>query len=417
MSMKNSIMNKKIVVIGAGAAGMLAAAVAAENGADVTVLEKNARPGRKLNITGKGRCNVTNDCDVDGLLRNMTKNARFMYSSFSAFSPQDMMRLLETLGVQVKTERGARVFPCSDKASDVTDALVTYMRRGGVRIKTCEADGIVMTDDAVSGVRTVHGQVISCDAVILATGGISYPLTGSTGDGYRMARECGHTVTPLDGSLVPLVADPELCRKAQGLTLKNVTLTAYDERGKEVFSELGEMMFTHFGVTGPLVLSASAHMREFGKRKYYISIDLKPGLTHEKLEERLLRDMEEKKNKDITNLLRGLLPASIIPMILHKADVSGNVKVNSLTREMRGRLRNTLKALRFDVSGKRPVAEAVVTSGGISTSEINPKTMESKIVHGLYFAGEIIDVDAYTGGFNLQIAWSSAYAAGRYAAL
>ncbi len=410
-------MNKKVVVIGAGAAGLLAAAVAAENGADVTVIEKNARPGRKLNITGKGRCNITNNCDIDGLMQNIPRNARFMYSAFSSFSPQDMMNLLESQGVAVKTERGSRVFPVSDRASDVTDALVSYMRRAGARIKKGDAAEIEIRDGAVSKVILKNGEFIPADAVILATGGLSYPLTGSTGDGYKMARECGHTVTETTGSLVPLVAEPAVCRKAQGLTLKNVTLTAYDDRGREIFSELGEMMFTHFGITGPLVLSASAHMREFEKRKYHVCIDLKPGLSHEKLEARLLRDIDEKKNKDMINLLRGLLPASIIPIILAKADVAGDVKANSLTREMRARLRDTMKSLRLDISEKRPVEEAVITSGGVLTSEINPKTMESKLAGGLYFAGEILDVDAYTGGFNLQIAWSSAYAAGTHSAI
>lgn len=408
-------MNKKVIVIGAGAAGLLAAGVASRNGADVTVLEKNPYAGKKLNITGKGRCNVTNNCGLDELLSNIPQNARFMYSAFSAFSPQDMMALLEDLGVKLKTERGFRVFPESDNAREITDALVKYVKSGGAKIEQDTVLEVMVSEGAVCGVRTQRGERM-CDAVIVATGGISYPLTGSTGDGYEFARLCGHTIREPQGSLVPLMAEERLCKSAQGLTLKNVTLTAKDEKGTVLFSELGEMMFTHFGITGPLVLSASAHMRDFENKKYYVSIDLKPGLSPEKLEERILRDVEEKKNKDIHNLLRGLLPARMIPIVLDKSGITGDVKANSLTREMRKNLRDTLKALIISIDGKRPISEAIITSGGVSVREITPKTMESKITKGLYFAGEVLDVDAYTGGFNLQIAWSSAYCAGAYAA-
>ncbi len=408
-------MSKKVIVIGAGAAGLLAAGFAGKSGAEVLVLEKNPQPGKKLNITGKGRCNVTNNCGFSELLENIPQNPRFMYSAFSAFSPQDMMQLLEDLGVRLKTERGFRVFPESDNAREVTDALVRFARQNGAMIKQETVCGILTANGAVAAVKTERGEY-PCDAVIVATGGVSYPLTGSTGDGYRFAEACGHTIRQPQGSLVPLVGESELCKSAQGLTLKNVTLTARNEKGDALFSELGEMLFTHFGLSGPLVLSASAHMRDFEKEKYHVLIDLKPGLTHEKLEERILRDIEEKKNKDIHNLLRGLLPSGIIPIVLRKSGIDGSVKANSLTREMRRVLRDTLKALRIDIDGKRPMSEAIITSGGVNVREINPKTMESKITRGLFFAGEVIDVDAYTGGFNLQIAWSTAFSAGTYSA-
>lgn len=404
-------MNKNVIVIGAGAAGLLAGATAGKSGADVIVFEKNPEPGKKLNITGKGRCNVTNNCDFNELLVNIPQNPRFMYSAFSAFSPQDVMALFESLGVMLKTERGYRVFPESDNAREITDALVRHLKKNGGRIKRETVTDIIVQDGAVRGVKTEYAYHM-CDAVIIATGGVSYPLTGSTGDGYKFAESCGHTVRPPQGSLVPLVGEGRLCKSAQGLTLKNVTLTAKNDKGSVLFSELGEMMFTHFGITGPLVLSASAHMRDFENEKYHVVIDLKPGLSPEKLEERILRDIEEKKNKDISNLLRGLLPARMIAIVLKKAGIDGEIKANSMTREMRRALRDTLKALRIDIDGKRPINEAIITSGGVNVREINPKTMESKLTSGLFFAGEVLDVDAYTGGFNLQIAWSSAYAAG-----
>lgn len=415
MSMKKQIMSKKVIVIGAGAAGLLAAGVAANAGAEVTVFEKNPAPGKKLNITGKGRCNITNNCDLNELMANIPKNGRFLYSAFSAFSPQDMMELLNSMGVMLKTERGYRVFPESDSAREVTDALFRYMKAEGAKLSQATVTEIVSENGAVCGV-CANGKRYACDAVIVATGGVSYPLTGSTGDGYEFARKCGHSIIAPQGSLVPLVGEERLCKSAQGVTLKNVTLTAFNSKGKAIFSELGEMLFTHFGVSGPLVLSASAHMRDFENDKYHICIDLKPGLTPEKLEDRLLRDIEEKKNKDMANLLRGLLPSGMIPIVLAKSGISGDVKANSLTREMRKKLRDTLKALRIDIDGKRPIEEAIITSGGVDVREISPKTMESKIMQGLFFAGEVLDVDAYTGGFNLQIAWSSAYLAGTYAA-
>ncbi len=405
-------MVRNVVVVGAGAAGLFAAGIAAEAGASVTVFEKNPYPGKKLNITGKGRCNVTNNCDFDELMANIPQNPRFMYSAFSAFTPQDMMAFLEKEGVELKTERGGRVFPVSDRARDITDALYAFAKRNGAKFKTAKVEELIIENEAVCGVRTAL-ETVSCDAVIVATGGASYPLTGSTGDGYRFAESVGHTVVSPRGSLVPLCAERELCRTAQGLTLKNVVLSAFNEKGKQLFSEIGEMLFTHFGMSGPLVLSASAHMRDFEKERYYVTIDLKPGLTPEKLEERILRDIEEKKNKDLANILRGLLPSGMIPIVLKKSGIDASVKGNSLTREMRRNLRDTLKSLKFDIDEKRPIEEAIITSGGVNVREINPKTMESKKISGLYFAGEVLDVDAYTGGFNLQIAWSSAYVAGK----
>lgn len=416
--MKSLTMNNddRIVVIGAGAAGLMTACAASELGADVVVIDKNKFPGRKLNITGKGRCNVTNNCDTETLIANIPRNPRFMYGAFSMFSPQDMMAYLEKLGVPLKTERGNRVFPVSDKASDVTNALFSHMKACGARFISDTVTAVKSKDGAIASVVCERAGEIACRAAVIATGGESYPLTGSTGDGYRFAEENGHNIREREASLVPLVSEPELCRKAQGLTLKNVVLTSYDEKNKEVFSELGEMMFTHFGITGPLVLSASAHMRDFGKHKYRISLDLKPALSAEKLEKRILKDIEEKKNKNMSNFLRGLLPESMIPIVLEKSDVAGDVKVNELTREKRRALRDTLKNLPLSIEGKRPISEAIITSGGVDVREINPKTMESKKVSGLFFAGEVIDVDGYTGGFNLQIAWSSAYCAGISAA-
>ncbi len=408
-------MSKKIVVVGAGAAGLIAGAYAAKSGAEVTVVEKNSSPGKKLNITGKGRCNVTNNCDVKELLENIPGNPRFMHSAFAAFTPQDAMAMFESLGVMLKTERGFRVFPESDNAHEITDALVRLLKNNGGKIINDTVCELICENGTVKGVKGKNKTYL-CDAVIVATGGVSYPGTGSTGDGYRFAEACGHSIKATTGSLVPLVGETELCRSAQGLSLKNVTLTAKNGNGKVLFSELGEMLFTHFGISGPLVLSASAHMRDFENESYYVEIDLKPGLTHEKLDERLLRDIGERKNADMRNLLRGLLPSGMVGIVLEKSGVDGAVKANGLTKEMRRALRDTLKCLRIDIDEKRPIAEAIVTSGGVNVREINPKTMESKLCKGLFFAGEVLDVDAYTGGFNLQIAWSSGYCAGIYAA-
>lgn len=402
-------MNKKVLVIGAGPAGMTAAGFAASYGAEVCVLERNPHPGKKLNITGKGRCNVTNSCDMDTLMNNIPGDGRFLYSAFSAFTPEDVVDFFQRLGVELKVERGGRVFPVSDRARDITEALQRFMAEQGVKFANGRAEEIIVNDGAVCGVRA-GGRVHECDAVILATGGMSYPLTGSTGDGYRMAEKLGHEIVSPSASLVPLVAEPELCKRMQGLTLKNVVLKLFNSNDRLLFSELGEMLFTHFGVSGPLVLSASAHMRKADK--YRIEIDLKPALDEKKLDARILRDFEERKNKDLGNALGALLPSKMIAPVVEKAGLHMDGKVHSISREQRKKLVEELKGFSISVSGKRPIEEAVITSGGVSLKQIKPKTMESKFVKGLYFAGEILDVDGYTGGFNLQIAWSTGYAAG-----
>ena len=410
---------KKIVIVGGGAAGLLAAYSAAlkyGKSAAITVIEKNERPARKLMITGKGRCNVTNNCGVDTLIANAPKNGKFLFSAFSGFDSGDTMRLFESLGVPLKTERGNRVFPVSDKALDLVDALVCAVKKSGVKLVRGAAVKIIVSDGAVIGVKTEDGEIYPADSVILATGGMSYPLTGSTGDGYKMARELSHTVTELRPSLVPLTVHEGFCSRLAGLTLKNVTLSVFEEgKKKPVFSELGEMLFTHFGISGPLTLSASAHMRKMGKAAYTAYIDLKPALSEDQLDSRILRDFEGEKNKDFANSLDKLLPKSIIPVIIALSGIEPTLKVNQITREMRAALCKAIKALPLHITGFRPIEEAIITGGGISVKEINPSTMESKLVKGLYFAGEIIDADAYTGGFNLQIAFSTGFAAGKNA--
>lgn len=410
---------KKIVIVGGGAAGLLAAYSAAlkyGKSAEITVIEKNERPARKLMITGKGRCNVTNNCGVDTLIANVPKNGKFLFSAFSGFDSSDTMRLFESLGVPLKTERGNRVFPVSDKALDIVDALVGAVKKSGVKLVRGAAVKIIVSDGAVIGVNTEDGEIYPADSVILATGGMSYPLTGSTGDGYKMARELSHTVTELKPSLVPLTVHEGFCSRLAGLTLKNVTLSVFEEgKKKPVFSELGEMLFTHFGISGPLTLSASAHMRKMGKAAYTAYIDLKPALSEDQLDSRILRDFEGEKNKDFANSLDKLLPKSIIPVIIALSGIEPTLKVNQITREMRAVLCKVIKALPLHITGFRPIEEAIITGGGISVKEINPSTMESKLVKGLYFAGEIIDADAYTGGFNLQIAFSTGFAAGKNA--
>ncbi len=384
--------------------------------AAIAVIEKNERPARKLMITGKGRCNVTNNCGVDTLIANVPKNGKFLFSAFSGFDSGDTMRLFESLGVPLKTERGNRVFPVSDKALDIVDALVGAVKKSGVKLVRGAAVKIIASDGAVIGVKTEDGDIYPADSVILATGGMSYPLTGSTGDGYKMARELSHTVTELKPSLVPLTVHEGFCSRLAGLTLKNVTLSVFEEgKKKPVFSELGEMLFTHFGISGPLTLSASAHMRKMGKAAYTAYIDLKPALSEDQLDSRILRDFEGEKNKDFANSLDKLLPKSIIPVIIALSGIEPTLKVNQITREMRAALCKVIKALPLHITGFRPIEEAIITGGGISVKEINPSTMESKLVKGLYFAGEIIDADAHTGGFNLQIAFSTGFAAGKNA--
>lgn len=397
------------VVIGGGAAGMLCSAVAAERGLDVILLEPNKVLGRKMRITGKGRCNVTNNCDIKEVLNNIPGDGRFLYSALNRLSPRDTMELFESHGVKLKTERGNRVFPVSDNANDVAGALARWLGRGGARHIRASAKQILTENGEVCGVRTNEG-IIDCRAAVICTGGLSYPLTGSTGAGYELAREMGHTVTPCRPSLVPLESDDEYCAEMQGFSLRNVTLSAYED-DKLIFRELGEMLFTHFGVSGPLVLSASSHMRNFGKAKYRLSIDLKPALDEKKLDARLLRDFEKYANRDFENALGDLAGRTMIPVLVKLSGIPADEKVNSITRSQRHDLLRLFKEFPVSISGPRPIKEAIITSGGVLTKEINPRTMESKLVSGLYFAGEVLDLDAYTGGFNLQIAWSTAFVA------
>ena len=408
-------MEKSIVVIGGGAAGLMAAITAARQGAQVTLLEPNERLGKKVNITGKGRCNVTNDCDRETLLANIPGNGRFLYSALTRFTPQDTMAFFRELGVPLKVERGNRVFPVSDSAFDITNALERELKRRRVRWARDRALHIETENGAVTAVQG-EKDAYPAQAVILATGGVSYPGTGSTGDGYRMAQELGHTVVPPRGSLVPLVCAGSDCPDMQGLSLRNVELTVYNGKKKPVFREFGELLFTHFGVSGPLVLSASAHLRRWEGETYRLDIDLKPALDEQKLDARLLRDIGENPNRDMSNITAGLVPHSMIPVLLRRAGLSGNEKANSLTKEQRRGLVQVLKHFALDVTGTRPVSEAIVTAGGVKVGEVAPNTMASKRVDGLYFAGEVLDVDAYTGGFNLQIAWATGYLAGLSAA-
>ena len=404
-----SRLNADVVVIGGGAAGMMCSAVAAERGLDVILLEPNKILGRKLRITGKGRCNVTNNCDIKEFLNNIPGDGRFLYSAVNKLSPQATMELFENLGLPLKTERGNRVFPVSDNANDVAGTLQRYMHRGGVRLEHASAKHIITEDSAVVGVETDAG-IIDCRAAVICTGGLSYPLTGSKGAGYKMAEELGHTVTPRRPSLVPLESDDDYCAEMQGFSLRNVTLSAYED-GKLIYKELGEMLFTHFGVSGPLVLSASSHMRNFGSAKYSLSVDLKPALDEKKLDARLLRDFEKYANRDFANSLGDLAGKAMIPVLIELSGIPGETKVNSITREQRHNLLHLLKNFPISIIGPRPIDEAIVTSGGVSTKEVNPRTMESKLISGLHFAGEVLDLDAYTGGFNLQIAWSTAFTA------
>lgn len=397
------------VVIGGGAAGMMCSLIAARRGLDVILLEPNKMLGRKLRITGKGRCNVTNNCDIKDFLTNIPGDGRFLYSALNRLSPRDTMQFFESLGLPLKTERGNRVFPVSDNANDVAGTLARNLERSGVRHIRESANHIIAENGEVTGVKTDSG-VISCRAAVICTGGLSYPLTGSTGVGYKMARELGHSIVPCRPSLVPLESDDEYCAQMQGFSLKNVTLSAY-ENDKLIFRELGEMLFTHFGVSGPLVLSASSHMRNFGSAKYRLSIDLKPALDEKKLDARLLRDFEKYANRDFANSLCDLAGKTMIPVLVELSGIPAEEKVNSITRQQRHVLLRLFKEFPVSISGPRPIDEAIVTSGGVLTKEINPRTMESKLVSGLYFAGEVMDIDAYTGGFNLQIAWSTAYVA------
>ncbi len=411
-------MSNKVIIIGAGAAGLMASVSAARAGADVTIIERNERPARKVMITGKGRCNVTNNCSlINDLIANVPTNGRFLYSAFTRFMPIDTMEFFENEGVELKVERGNRVFPVSDKAVDIVDALNNASQRSGAKRIQRRVTHIITSEGRVCAVKTEDGRELECDKVIVATGGKSYSVTGSTGDGYILAESLGHTIVEPKPSLVPLVAHEGWCSDAQGLSLRNVEITVYDKESyKEVYSEFGEMLFTHYGVSGPLILSASTHMHDLGKKQYEIYIDLKPALSFEQLDQRVQKDFLEFANKNLINSLGKLLPQKLIPVIVKLSGIKPTTKTNQVTKEQRHTLVNLLKSLKVTAIAFRPIDEAIVTSGGIKTSEINPKTMESKLINGLYFAGEVIDVDAYTGGFNLQIAFSTGHLAGESAA-
>ena len=407
--------NFDVLVLGGGPAGMMAAIAAAESGASCALLEPNSRLGKKLNITGKGRCNLTNNCSVQELLQNVPQNGRFLYSAFSRYDSQDVMAFFEALGVPLKTERGNRVFPVSDRSFDISAALERHLR--DLRVPWVRDRGtalLLREDGSISGVRGERGTYQAPCAVI-ATGGMSYPLTGSTGDGYRLAKSVGHTVTALRPSLIPLVERGDLCAGMQGLSLRNVALTVFQGE-REIYRDFGELLFTHFGLSGPLVLSASAHMRRLGEEDYRLEIDLKPALDEQALDRRLLSDFEKHINSDFHNALGDLLPRKMIDTVVARSAIPPHEKVHSITREQRRKLVHLLKHFAVSIAAARPIDEAIVTSGGVPVGEVNPSTMGSKLVPGLYFAGEVLDVDAYTGGFNLQIAWSTGRLAGESAA-
>ena len=391
---------------------MFAALAAAENGHEVSLYEKNEKLGKKLFITGKGRCNVTNNSTVEEHMRNIPVNPRFLYSSYSCFDASDTMNFFEDLGVPLKTERGNRVFPVSDRADDIADALFLEMERLGVKLIHKRVSGLITKDGRCCGVTSGNESFLS-SSVLIACGGKSYPNTGSDGDGYILAASAGHTITDIKPSLVPMTSPDKYCPEMMGLSLRNVTLNLYD-RNEVIYSELGEMLFTHFGVSGPLVLSASSHIRNMQPDRYSLMIDLKPGLTAEQLDLRIQRDFKDNLNRDFTNGIRKLLPSKLIPVAVRLSGISPEQKINGITREQRKKFGELIKAFPVRISGFRPVDEAIITSGGVSVREINPKTMESKLLPGLFFAGEVIDVDAYTGGFNLQIAFSTAYSAAMY---
>ena len=406
----NILDSADLVVIGGGAAGLMCAAFASARGIPTLLLDPNQKLGRKLRITGKGRCNLTNNCDIKTILANIPGDGRFLYSALNRFSPAEVMNWFESRGLALKTERGNRVFPVSDNANDVAELLIRECRRNGVRFLRGKALALTAEDGAVSGVVTGEGA-IACRAAAVCTGGLSYPLTGSTGDGYRFARSFGHTLVSPQASLVPLESTDGYCAEMQGFSLKNVTLSAFEE-DRLIYREMGEMLFTHFGVSGPLVLSASAHMRDMANHKYRLEIDLKPGLDEKKLDARLLRDFEKYANREFRNALSDLAGSSMIPVLVRLSGIPDDTKVHDITREQRMKLLRLFKAFPVSVSGKRPIDEAIVTAGGVELKEINPRSMESKLIQGLYFAGEVLNLDAYTGGFNLQIAWSTGCVAG-----
>ncbi len=404
--------DKTVVVIGGGPAGMIACGRLAERVKRVILIEKNDFLGKKLRITGKGRCNITNIADIEEIMQNIPTNSRFLYSALYSFTNEDLIALINSLGVATKVERGGRVFPESDNSKDVVDALKRYALRKNVKLVKDKVTGILVESGKVLGVKTTKGE-IPADSVIIATGGVSYPLTGSTGDGYRFAQSVGHTVITPKPSLVPLETKEKWVSEVMGLSLKNVEITLADENGKKIFSDFGEMLFTHFGVSGPIVLSASCHLKKAKNAK--LVIDLKPALDAEQLDKRICRDFEKAGKKHLQNSLDELLPKALIPVIIKVAGLDMHKEVCNITKKERQALGETIKNLTLSISGTRPISEAIITSGGVKVSEINPSTMESKLIEGLYFAGEVIDVDAYTGGFNLQIAFSTGFLAGENA--
>lgn len=404
---------KRIVVIGGGPAGMMAAGTAAQRGHRVKLIEQNKILGKKLLITGKGRCNVTNACaDIEELIRNVPTNGRFLYSAFYGFTNRMTMDFFESLGVPLKVERGNRVFPASDQSRDIAQALRRYLVQNNVELICDRVDDILTENGRVCGVKTAGRGRIECEGVILATGGMSYQKTGSTGDGYTWAEELGHEICEIQPSLVPIRVAEDWIDELQGITLKNVRITVWNQKKKKIYTDFGEMMFAHFGLTGPIILSASAHMRRMGKDDYTICLDLKPALEEKQLDQRICRDFQQNLNRDFCNSLKGLLPSGMIPTVVALCGIDPHKKVNSVTKEERSRLLRILKEMEFHVTGFCPIEQAIITSGGVNVKEINPSTMESKLVPGLFFAGEIMDVDAYTGGFNLQIAFSTGHLAG-----
>ncbi|MGI6575240.1 MAG: NAD(P)/FAD-dependent oxidoreductase [bacterium] len=403
---------KRVVVIGGGAAGMMAAGTAGSRGLDVTLVEKNQKVGRKIFITGNGRCNLTNYCDVEELIANVPTNGRFLYSAFSALPPVQLLSLFNELGLETKVERGKRVFPVSERSADVIDVLRRYMRQNKAKVVNGNATKVVTAENRVNKVILADGNIIDCDSVVIATGGMSYPKTGSTGAGYVLAKELGHTITPLRPSLVPLEIKEKWVTQAQGLTLKNIAISVYDQNNRLVYEAFGELFFTHFGVSGPVILSASSRLGDVRQQNYRLIIDLKPALTEEQLDKRLLRDFLQYSRKIFANSLHDLLPKKLIPLIIAQSGIVASKPVNQIAKSERRQLVKLIKNIKLTISDYRPLAEAIVTSGGIKIDEINPSTMESKLVQGLYFAGEVIDVDGYTGGFNLQIAFSTGYLAG-----
>ncbi|WP_270941792.1 NAD(P)/FAD-dependent oxidoreductase [Romboutsia lituseburensis] len=406
---------KKVVIIGAGAAGMMAASVAADRGLDVVLVEKNHRVGRKILITGKGRCNITNDCEIEELIENVPKNGKFLYSAFYTFTNTNVIEMFNSLGVKTKTERGKRVFPESDKAHDIANALEKQINNKKVKLLlNTKVDKIVSKDNKIEKVILNNKKEIKCDSVIIATGGLSYPLTGSTGDGYKFAKTLGHTITDIKPSLIGMEVQENYVSDLEKLALRNISISVYNSKNKKVYDDFGELEFTKYGLDGPVIKSASCRMKDTTKENYKIVIDLKPALDEEKLDKRIQKDFQKYTNKKFEKALDDLLPKKLIPIIIKLSDIDPDTVVHQISREQRKNLVRLLKNLTFTLKRYRPIEEAIITSGGIKVSEINASTMESKLIEGLFFAGEVIDVDAYTGGFNLQIAFSTGYLAGYY---